>query len=82
MNCRWFLIRHGETAWNDEGRAQGQSDTPLNVRGTAQAELTATRLAPLEFEAAYFQRSAARIADGGDYPQRTGNALHGDEGSA
>lgn len=53
MNCRWFLVRHGETAWNDEGRAQGQSDTPLNARGRAQAELTATRLAPLEFEAAY-----------------------------
>lgn len=53
MNCRWFLIRHGETAWNDQGRAQGQSDTPLNARGRAQAEITATRLAPLEFEAAY-----------------------------
>ena len=36
-----------------EGRAQGQSDTPLNARGRAQAEITATRLAPLEFEAAY-----------------------------
>ena len=53
MNCRWFLVRHGETAWNDEGRAQGQSDTPLNARGRAQAELTATRFEPLEFEAAY-----------------------------
>lgn len=53
MNCRWFLVRHGETAWNDEGRAQGQSDTPLNARGLAQAELTATRLSPLDFEAAY-----------------------------
>ena len=53
MNCHWFLVRHGETAWNDEGRAQGQSDTPLNARGRAQAELTATRLAPLNFEAAY-----------------------------
>ena len=53
MNCRWFLVRHGETAWNDEGRAQGQSDTPLNAKGRAQAELTATRLDPLEFESAY-----------------------------
>ena len=53
MNCRWFLVRHGETAWNDEGRAQGQADTALNVKGRAQAELVATRLAPLDFEAAY-----------------------------
>ncbi|MXY46582.1 MAG: histidine phosphatase family protein [Chloroflexi bacterium] len=53
MNCRWFLVRHGETAWNDEGRAQGQADTALNAKGRAQAELAATRLAPLDFEAAY-----------------------------
>lgn len=53
MNCRWFLVRHGETAWNDEGRAQGQADTALNAKGRAQAELAATRLAPLHFEAAY-----------------------------
>ena len=72
MNCRWFLIRHGETAWNDEGRAQGQSDTPLNARGRAQAALTGTRLAPLEFEAAYssdLQRvshTAEAILDGRD----------------
>ena len=53
MNSRWFLVRHGETPWNDEGRAQGQSDTPLNARGRAQAALTGTRLMPLDFEAAY-----------------------------
>lgn len=53
MNCRWFLVRHGETEWNEQGRAQGQHDTPLNTKGRAQAELAAARLAPIEFEAAY-----------------------------
>ncbi|MFI5016221.1 MAG: histidine phosphatase family protein [Hyphomicrobiales bacterium] len=31
-----FLIRHGETGWNADGRLQGQLDTELNARGRAQ----------------------------------------------
>ncbi len=30
-------MRHGETAYNAEGRLQGQLDTPLNARGREQA---------------------------------------------
>lgn len=36
---RLILVRHGETEWNVTGRAQGQSDQPLNERGVAQAML-------------------------------------------
>jgi uncharacterized phosphatase len=32
-----FLVRHGETDWNSEGRFQGREDVPLNVNGEAQA---------------------------------------------
>lgn len=39
---RIVAIRHGETAWNAEGRLQGQLDVPLNALGRAQA----ARLAP------------------------------------
>ncbi len=49
----WFLVRHGETAWNIEGRAQGHVDTPLNEVGRHQAELAAARLAGVPFAAAY-----------------------------
>ena len=41
---RLFLVRHGETNWNREGRIQGQQDTPLNLRGLEQARRVAERL--------------------------------------
>jgi probable phosphoglycerate mutase len=34
---RLYLLRHGETAWNSEGKYQGQLDIPLNERGREQA---------------------------------------------
>ena len=39
------LVRHGETDWNAEERAQGHADVPLNERGHAQAETVAGELA-------------------------------------
>ncbi len=35
------LLRHGETDWNAQGRAQGHADVPLNAVGRAQAETVA-----------------------------------------
>ncbi|GAB2512109.1 histidine phosphatase family protein [Lysobacter humi (ex Lee et al. 2017)] len=42
---RIILARHGETAWNAEGRYQGQEDIPLSSTGEAQAAAAAQRLA-------------------------------------
>lgn len=40
-----LLVRHGETAWNREGRIQGWSPTPLTERGHEQACGVAAHLA-------------------------------------
>lgn len=44
MTARLLLIRHGQTASNAEGRAQGRRDVPLDAHGQAQAEALASRL--------------------------------------
>jgi len=48
-----MLIRHGETAWNADGRFQGQCDTPLNATGRAQAAQAARALAHHQFDNIY-----------------------------
>ena len=53
MNSRIFLIRHGETAWNNEGIFRGQSDIPLNERSLQQARATADYLRSVHFTAVY-----------------------------
>jgi broad specificity phosphatase PhoE len=41
---RIYLIRHGETDWNREGRWQGHADVPLSAAGLQQASRLARRL--------------------------------------
>ena len=50
---RLCMVRHGETAWNAEGRVQGQVDVPLNEVGRAQARAVAEALAGERFDAVY-----------------------------
>ena len=59
----WFC-RHGETAWNAEGRVQGQFDTDLNETGRAQADANGLKLrrliadpAPFDFIASPLKRT-------------------------
>ena len=44
-----YLMRHGETDWNREGRLQGQKDIPLNENGIAQMQRLGERLRDLSF---------------------------------
>jgi len=49
----FIVVRHGETAWNAEGRIQGHLDSPLNEEGLAQALLVGDRLAREPFSHLY-----------------------------
>ena len=58
----FLYLRHGETAWNAQGLAQGRTDVPLNARGLAQAEEAAETLAGLGVDlivASPLERAAA-----------------------
>ena len=48
-----LLIRHGETLWNQQGRMQGQNDSPLTPLGLDQARQLGRRLRDLSFAALY-----------------------------
>lgn len=41
---RLYLVRHGQTDWNVQGRLQGSSNTPLNEAGRAQARRAGSSL--------------------------------------
>ena len=47
MSRTLVLLRHGRTAWNAEGRAQGHTDVPLDEVGRAQAAAAAPAMAAL-----------------------------------
>jgi broad specificity phosphatase PhoE len=64
--ARIYIVRHGETEWNAEGRIQGHTDIGLSDRGREQAQATARRLAEVPFAVAYSSdmsrtRDTARI---------------------
>ncbi|MEL6620354.1 MAG: histidine phosphatase family protein [Pseudomonadota bacterium] len=45
-----YVMRHGETEWNAEGRFQGGLNSPLTALGRAQAEQLAATLATLDLD--------------------------------
>ncbi len=48
-----ILVRHGQTAWNKEGRFQGQSDVALSEEGIQQAEALAAHFPVDSVDAVY-----------------------------
>lgn len=50
---RIYLIRHGETSWNQELRYQGQSNPELNATGKKQAAALAKTLSEVKFDICY-----------------------------
>ncbi|PZA05953.1 MULTISPECIES: histidine phosphatase family protein [unclassified Meiothermus] len=50
MSVEIWLVRHGETLWNAEGRLTGWSDVALSARGEAQARALFPLLAAEPFD--------------------------------
>jgi broad specificity phosphatase PhoE len=53
MGLRLWLVRHGQSTWNEIGLVQGWADPPLSELGKWQAEQVAKRLALIELTAIY-----------------------------
>lgn len=65
-----YIIRHGETDWNQTRRMQGRKDVPLNAFGRHLAEETGKALSNVKFDAVYTSpleraKETAQIVSGG-----------------
>lgn len=66
--CTLYVVRHGRTEWNAQGRYQGQKDSPLTEQGIKQAKEVAQKLRHIKFDAIFSsdllraQRTAEIIA--------------------
>jgi probable phosphoglycerate mutase len=78
---RVLAIRHGETAWNVDGRIQGQLDVPLNDTGRWQVHRLALAIADEDISAIYSSdllralETAQAVARGCDQPITTDAGL-------
>lgn len=70
-----YLIRHGQTEWNAEGRLQGQADTDLNEIGRMQATGNGERLAALISDPAAFDFVASPMRRARETMQRIRAAM-------
>lgn len=53
----FYLVRHGETTWNQEKRMQGQKNSPLTPTGREQAHLLGKKLKHEDFTTAFISPS-------------------------
>ena len=57
---RIYLVRHGETIWNTEGRIQGWKNSNLTEKGIEDAKALGKYLRDVDFQCAFtspFQRA-------------------------
>jgi broad specificity phosphatase PhoE len=51
--CNIYLVRHGQTEWNEKRITQGQSESNISKIGIKQAEKVGEKLKNIEFSAIY-----------------------------
>jgi len=67
-----FLVRHGETEWNNSGKFQGQINIPLNDTGIAQAKATARLSLEWDLTALYSSPLSRTVEVSSSISQLTG----------
>jgi probable phosphoglycerate mutase len=77
---RVLAIRHGETAWNVDGRIQGQLDVPLNDMGRWQVHRLALALADENIAAIYASDLLRALETAQAVARASGDAIVTDAG--
>ncbi len=77
---RVYLIRHGETDYNREGRMQGHGEVPLNDLGIAQATRLAQRLAGESIDHIYASDIRRTVMTAAVIASHTGSSVTYDAG--
>lgn len=75
MLPRIYIVRHGQTDWNVEGRLQGQADTDINALGRRQADRNGRKLAALIDDPEKFDFVASPLIRTRDTMQRLRSAM-------
>jgi probable phosphoglycerate mutase len=75
---RLVLVRHGQTAWNLEGRAQGHTDVGLDDTGRAQARAMAPYVAAMQPTALWSSDLARARQTADEVAVATGLEVHPD----
>lgn len=76
-----YIVRHGETIWNEQKLLQGRTDIELNENGRMLATITGQRLMDTHFDIIYSSplkrafETAKLIANGRDIPIITNDLL-------
>ncbi|WP_181350288.1 histidine phosphatase family protein [Thalassobacillus sp. CUG 92003] len=61
-----YIIKHGETSWNKQGRIQGEEDSPLTKHGRYECQKLSEYLSETPFQALYASPST-RTVETADY---------------
>src|ERR1700685_364650 len=64
-----YLVRHGETEWNRNGRRQGQLDAPLTESGIAETQRVAERIKSLPVDGLFSSPLGRAVATAQTYAQ-------------
>ena len=77
-----YIIRHGETVWNTQGRLQGKADIELNENGIRLAKITGEGMRDISFDLVISSplkravETAKLVCEGKEVPLLTDERIH------